>query len=71
MFAGEIVIHLKGIENATKSIVAFPKILICLDCGLADFLLREEELQNLREACSLDDAGNGRFRRQQISGFNE
>jgi hypothetical protein len=49
VFASEINIHLQTIENATKSILTFPKLLICLDCGLADFLLAEEELRSLRD----------------------
>ena len=48
-FASEINIHFPGKANLTKSLIAYPRLLVCLDCGLADVLLSEEELRNLRE----------------------
>ena len=51
-FSSEINIHLSGKENLTKSLLAFPKLLVCMDCGLADALLREDELRKLREYSS-------------------
>ena len=51
-FTSEINIHFPGKANLTKSVFAFPKLLVCLDCGLADVLLSEGELRNLRESYS-------------------
>jgi len=51
-FASEINIHFPGKANLKKSLLAHPKLLVCLDCGLADVLLREDELRNLRETDS-------------------
>ncbi len=51
-FTTEINIHLPGKANLTKSVLAFPKLLVCMDCGLADILLSEDELRNLKETCS-------------------
>jgi hypothetical protein len=51
-FTSEINIHFPGKANLTKSVLAFPKLLVCMDCGLADILLSEHELRNLKETCS-------------------
>lgn len=51
-FTSEIKIHFPGKANLTRNVLAFPKLLVCLDCGLADVLLSEEELRNLREMYS-------------------
>jgi len=51
-FTSEINIHFPGKANLTKSVLAFPKLLVCMDCGLADVLLSEDELRNLKETCS-------------------
>ena len=50
-FATRINIDLPGKVSLT-SILAFPKLLVCLDCGLADVLLSEDELRNLKETYS-------------------
>ena len=51
-FTSEINIHVPGGANLTKSVLAFPKLLVCLDCGLADVLLSKDELRKLRETYS-------------------
>lgn len=51
-FTSEINIHFPGKAKLTKSVLASPKLLICLDCGLADCLLSQEELRNLNETYS-------------------
>lgn len=51
-FTSEISIHFPGRANLTTSLMAHPKLLVCLDCGLADVLLSEDELRNLRETDS-------------------
>jgi hypothetical protein len=54
-FQSEINIHIPGKVNLTKSVKAFPQLLVCLDCGLADVLLSEDELRSLREMDSSVD----------------
>ena len=48
-FNSEISIHIPGETNLTQSVRAFPKLLVCLDCGLADVLLSQDELRNLTQ----------------------
>jgi len=44
-FPAEINIHFPGIENLTKPTVwAFPTLLVCLDCGFAEFGTGEDVL---------------------------
>jgi hypothetical protein len=51
-FTSEINIHFPEKADLTKSVLAFPKLLVCLDCGLADVLLSQDELRNLNEMYS-------------------
>lgn len=51
-FTSEINIHFPGKANLARSLIAYPRLLVCLDCGLADVLLSEDELRNLREIYS-------------------
>lgn len=51
-FTTQVNIDLPGKTSLTNRVLAFPKLLVCLDCGLADVLLSEEELRNLREMYS-------------------
>jgi len=47
-FIGEIGIHFPGFKNIDKPIVwVFPEIVICLDCGTAEFAVPEAELRLL------------------------
>jgi hypothetical protein len=49
-FTAEMVIHFSGIKNvANPGVLAFPKVLVCLDCGLSRFTLPEGELGLLRK----------------------
>ena len=53
-FNGEIAIHFSGIENLDKPIVwIFPKLIICLRCGFAEFSVPESELQVLAQDISV------------------
>jgi hypothetical protein len=41
-------IHFPGLKNIDKPILwAFPKIVVCLNCGTAEFTLAEAELRQL------------------------
>jgi len=41
-------IHFLGLKNIDKSVVwVFPKVVVCLDCGTAEFAVPEPELRLL------------------------
>jgi hypothetical protein len=47
-FTGEIAIHFSGLKNIDKPVVwVFPEIVVCLDCGTAEFAVPEAELRQL------------------------
>ena len=49
-FEGEIAIHFPGLKGLEKPIVwVFPTIVVCFDCGLAEFAIPETELRVLRD----------------------
>ena len=44
-FTGEVVIHFPGLRNVDKPhVFVFPKLVVCLVCGFAQFVVPEEEL---------------------------
>ena len=48
VFSGQINIHSPGYEGLTKpTVMLFPKVVICLDCGFAEFEIPEAELRQL------------------------
>ena len=50
IFNGEIAIHFSGLEGLDKPIAwVFPKLLVCLNCGLTEFAIPETELRVLRD----------------------
>jgi len=54
---GEIAIHFPGLEGLKKPIVwVFPKVAVCLSCGVAEFTIPERELTVLVEGKRSDDA---------------
>ncbi len=47
-FAAEMIIHFSGLKNLHKPGVGiFPRLLVCLNCGLSQFTLQEPELAHL------------------------
>jgi hypothetical protein len=47
-FSGEMGIRFLGAENIDKPTVwVFPEVLVCLDCGTAEFAVTEAELRQL------------------------
>ncbi len=47
-FAGEISIHILGLENVnTPTVWVFPRLLVCMNCGFAEFTIAERELRLL------------------------
>jgi hypothetical protein len=50
-FGGEVAIRYAGLEGPDKLIVwVFPRILVCLECGVAEFHIPGEELRKLAKA---------------------
>jgi hypothetical protein len=49
-FTAEMNFHFPGAEGLDKPTVwLFPEVVVCLDCGLAEFNVEEPELCTLRE----------------------
>jgi hypothetical protein len=47
-FAAEMCIHFPGLKNIDKPVVwVFPNMVVCLDCGMAEFVVPEVELRLL------------------------
>ena len=47
-FSTEMGIHFLGLKNIDKSVVwVFPEVVVCLDCGTAEFAVPEAELRQL------------------------
>jgi hypothetical protein len=47
-FSAEMIIHFSGLKNLDKpGVWAFPKLLVCLDCGFSRFTVPEAELAQL------------------------
>lgn len=52
-FTAEVCIHLPGLENLDKpTVLVFPYLNVCLDCGFAEFTIEGEELQKLQNSRS-------------------
>jgi hypothetical protein len=46
----EMNFHLRGLANVDDpGIFVFPKVLVCLDCGLSHFVVEERELAQIAE----------------------
>jgi len=47
-FFGELAIHYPGLGGLDKPIVwVFPKLVVCLDCGVTEFTIQKPELSRL------------------------
>ena len=56
-FTGEIAIHFPGLKGLNKPVVwVFPRISVCIDCGLAQFVIPEKELEVLRTGTPVEGA---------------
>lgn len=48
-FHGELAIHFPDKEGLTKPLVwVFPRLTTCLDCGLVEFVLPDDQREQLR-----------------------
>jgi hypothetical protein len=53
-------IHFPGLKNIDKPVVwVFPELVVCLDCGTAEFVVPEDELAKLRDLAKGDSASSG------------
>jgi len=53
----EVAIHFPGLKGLDKPIVwVFPKLLVCLDCGVTEFSLPERELGVLVKGTAVEGA---------------
>jgi hypothetical protein len=60
-FGSEILIHFPGLRNLAKPPVwAFPKLLICLDCGFSPFHVEQGELAALAEGTATSEVSTAR-----------
>jgi hypothetical protein len=54
---GEVAIHFPGLKGLEKPIVwVFPKLLVCLDCGVAEFSLPGRELGVIVKGTAIEGA---------------
>ena len=61
-FPAEINIHFPGQKNLTKpSVWAFPKLLVCLNCGFTEFVLEQPDVARLSEGSSAEEARSQSF----------
>jgi hypothetical protein len=50
-FNGEVAIHFPGREGLDKPIVwVFPRLMVCLHCGLVEFMLPNAQIQELKNS---------------------
>jgi hypothetical protein len=55
-FSAEMMIHFSGLRNIDDSgLLAFPKILVCLNCGFSQFVMTQAELARLRKRRATSD----------------
>ena len=48
-FNGELAIHFPGLEGLDKPIVwVFPKLVVCLHCGFGEFVVPDEQKEQLK-----------------------
>jgi hypothetical protein len=56
-FRSEIALHFSGRENLDKPhVFAYPKVIVCMDCGSSGFAVTETELRLLREGIKSSSA---------------
>jgi hypothetical protein len=57
-FSAEIGIHFLGLKEINKPVVwVFPEVVVCLDCGTAEFAVPEAELRQLTRGDAAAAAG--------------
>lgn len=57
IFSSEIAIHFRGLEGLDKPIVwVFPRLVVCMRCGFAEFAVPEREMQVLLQGSPVEGA---------------
>jgi hypothetical protein len=59
-FAAETTVHILGLENVDKpTVLIFPKLLVCMDCGFTELKMADSELRLLGKdpASGVESAG--------------
>ena len=57
IFSGELAIHFRGLEGLKKPIVwLFPRLRVCLECGFAEFIVSNKELEVLATGVPVEGA---------------
>lgn len=57
LFNGEVAVHFPGRDGLNRPIVwVFPKLIVCLDCGVAQFTVPERELMVLATGAQVEGA---------------
>lgn len=47
-FNGEIALHFPGLEGLHRpTVLVFPTVIVCLDCGFSEFIVPQPELKGL------------------------
>jgi hypothetical protein len=60
-FSGEIAIRFPGLKNIDKPVVwVYPELVICLECGNAEFAVPQAELRLLSKGDAAAVAGDAR-----------
>jgi hypothetical protein len=56
VYPSEIAVHLPRLADHAKPLVlVFPKLVVCMDCGFAEFIIPEEDLQKLKDPGSNEE----------------
>jgi hypothetical protein len=59
-FASEISVHVLGLENVNEpTLMVFPKLLVCMNCGFTELTLAENELAFLGKGSAGDVEASG------------
>jgi hypothetical protein len=59
-FAAEMSVHFLGLENVNKPQVwAFPRLLVCMNCGFTELTMSENELRLLGNGPASDVKATG------------
>ncbi len=54
-FTVEIAIHFPGLKNIDKPVVwVFPELVVCLDCGTAEFAVPKAELRQFAKGAAAE-----------------
>ena len=53
-FTGEIAIHFRALKDINEPTVFVPELVVCLECGMAEFVVPEGVLRLLAKARAAD-----------------